>query len=659
MCGFAGYVDTSGGLSNEQLCEQVALMAETLAHRGPDDGGVWADARSGIALGFRRLSVLDRSPRGHQPMHSASGRYVVVFNGEIYNFRSLRCDLQCRGHLFHGTSDTEVLLAAVEEWGLESSLRRFNGMFAFALWDRQQQQLYLIRDRLGEKPLYYGWMGRTFLFGSELKALLAHRSFVPVIDCHSLLGFLRYNYVPAPRSIYKNVYKVPPATLLNLKSTDSSPEIRVANYWSAKAAVLDGIAEPFQGSMEEAVSRLDELLRDSIRLRMLADVPVGAFLSGGIDSSTVVSMMQAEGRASVRTFSVGFRSNEYNEAVQAGRIAKHLGTEHTELYVSENDIIATISKLPRIYDEPFADSSQIPALLVSQLARKHVTVSLSGDGGDELFGGYNRYLWAPRIWRRVGWLPKSARLMMAGLLNSLSPQSWDVIFDTVNGSLPKASQARHTGDKLQKLAEVMAADNPKHMYQMLVSGQQNPTTLLSKALYEMDFQKEKDFDQNSKLSDMALRMMYLDMVTYLPDDILVKLDRASMAASLEARTPFLDHRVVEFAWSLPFQLKIRRRNGKWVLRQVLSKYVPARLVERPKSGFAVPLHDWLRGPLRDWAESLLDERRLRIEGFLNPVPIQQQWKEHLLGRRNWQNQLWGVLMFESWLHAQKQEMTWN
>jgi asparagine synthase (glutamine-hydrolysing) len=659
MCGFAGYLDSSRGQSNEQLCEQVVSMAQTLRHRGPDDDGAWADAKCGIALGFRRLSVVDLSPQGHQPMHSVSGRYVAVFNGEIYNFRSLRCDLQNRGHIFRGKSDTEVLLAAVEEWGLESSLKQFNGMFAFALWDRWQQELHLVRDRLGEKPLYYGWMGRIFLFGSELKALLAHPCFVPVIEYNSVLGYLRYNYIPAPHSIYKNIHKVPPATLLSLKWSNSSSETRSTSYWSAKESVLLGIAEPFRGSVEDAVSGLDELLRDSVRLRMLADVPVGAFLSGGIDSSTVVSMMQAEGRSAVRTFSIGFQSDDYNEAVSAGRVAKHLGTEHSELYISADEIVRTISKLPHIYDEPFADSSQIPTLLVSQLAREQVTVSLSGDGGDELFGGYNRYYWAPRIWKRVGWLPKSVRRTMAVLLNGLSPRMWEIFFDTVHGSGPKPSRPPHPGDKLQKLAEVMTADDLNHMYLMLVSQRQNPASLLLRSLDETCLQENKELYQNNELCDMTVRMMYLDMVTYLPDDILVKLDRASMAASLEARTPFLDHRVVEFAWRLPFHLKIRSGKGKWILHQVLRKYLPGSLVERPKSGFAIPLHDWLRGPLRDWAESLVDEGRLRREGFFNPMLIRRQWKEHLVGKRNWQNQLWGVLMFEAWLDTQKQVITQN
>ena len=651
MCGFAGFVHRAGRQSNEELLYQASLMADTLRHRGPNDAGAWADAEFGIAFGFRRLSVLDLSPHGHQPMHSASGRYVVVFNGEIYNFRSLRRDLEDQGHVFHGESDTEVLLAAVSLWGLEPSLKRFNGMFAFALWDAQTRELHLVRDRLGEKPLYYGWIGNLFLFGSELKALRAHPSFTASINREGLFLYLRYNCIPAPHSIYKNIYKVPPSTMLSLRLTDAPVETRSMCYWSAKESALRGAAEPFQGSAEDAVAQLDQLLMDSVRLRMLADVPLGAFLSGGIDSSAVVSMMQANAATPVKTFSIGFQMDSYNEAAHAKRVAEHLGTAHRELYVTTEEVIAVIPRLPYIYDEPFADSSQIPTFLISQLAREQVTVSLSGDGGDELFGGYNRYLWAPKIWKKIGWLPQGVRGVTAGLLNILSPQAWEAFFEMVGAQEPNTNTPAHPGDKLQKLAEVLTADDQDDMYLRLISHWQDPATVLlggsepSAALNELSSDRD--------LSDITRQMMYLDMVTYLPDDILVKLDRASMAVGLEARVPLLDHRVVDFAWTLPLSMKIQGRQGKWILRQVLYKYVPANLVERPKSGFAIPMHQWLRGQLREWAESMLDERRLRNEGFFNPQPIREKWKQHLSGKRNWQFQLWDVLMFEAWLDAQK------
>jgi len=652
MCGFAGYLDLSAGQSNEELLSQASSMAQTLRHRGPDDAGAWADANSGIAFGFRRLSILDLSPQGHQPMHSKSGRYVIVFNGEIYNFKLLRRRLEDRRHVFVGRSDTEVLLAAIDEWGIEDSLKCFNGMFAFAVWDRHLKQLHLVRDRLGEKPLYYGWCGSTFVFGSELKALRAHPDFSSSVDCESLFDYLRYNCIPAPRSIYKGIFKVPPATLLSLKSTCSTPQTESTCYWSAKESALHGIANPFQGGAEEAAYELDELLRDSVRLRMLADVPVGAFLSGGIDSSTVVSVMQAENESPIRTFSIGFVEHDYDEAVHAKRVAEHLGTIHNELYVSSTEVIEAILQLPCIYDEPFADSSQIPTFLVSRLARQHVTVALSGDGGDELFGGYNRYAWAPRIWRGVGWLPKTIRRAVADLFESLSPQVREPIIQTLLRSVSGANRPPQLGDKLQRLAKAVTADSPEHMYGILASECYDPATFLQSS--PLTRNSQNDLKRDTDLKDMAARMMYLDTVTYLPDDILVKLDRATMAASLEARVPLLDHRLVEFAWKLPLSLKIRRGQGKWVLRQVLHKYLPSKLVQRPKAGFAVPISDWLRGPLHDWADSLLDETRLGTEGFFNPGSVRQRWHEHIEGKRNWHGQLWGILMFEAWIDSQKQ-----
>jgi asparagine synthase (glutamine-hydrolysing) len=645
MCGITGFWNPSQQLASDLLQAIAKQMSQTMFHRGPDDSGTWADAEAGIALGHQRLSILDLSPEGHQPMLSANGRYAIAFNGEIYNFLELRKQLEKRGHHFRGNSDTEVMLAAFSEWGVEAALKEFNGMFAFALWDRQERVLYLGRDRLGEKPLYYGWIGKTFLFGSELKALKAYPDFSGTINRDALALYLRHNYIPAPYTIYKDIYKVPPACFLKISSLQEISQ--PMPYWSARVAAEAGVAEPFTGSETEAIAQLDALLRDAVKLRMVADVPLGAFLSGGIDSSTVVALMQTQSSQPVKTFSIGFYEDSYNEAEQAKAVAKHLGTDHTELYVTPEEAMAVIPKLPTLYDEPFADSSQIPTFLVSQLARQKVTVSLSGDGGDELFAGYNRYFWARSIWQKIGWMPKKVRQLGAQALMSLSPQTWDRLFNNFKAVLPAQFQQSLPGDKMHKLAEVLAVPNPQTLYKNLVSHWKNPTTLVLGS-------SEVLIDLNNPLSwanlpDFTHQMMYLDSISYLPDDILVKVDRASMGVSLESRVPLLDHRVVEFAWRIPLSFKIRNSKGKWLLRQLLYKYVPPSLIERPKMGFGVPIDSWLRGPLRNWAEELLDENRLRQEGFFNPQPIRQKWEEHLSGNRNWQYYLWDVIMFEAWL----------
>lgn len=661
MCGLAGFVDTTRRGVND-LEEMVSRMADAIAHRGPDDSGVWADPATGLALGHRRLSILELSPEGHQPMTSRGGRYVIAFNGEIYNHRALRDELAClhsppssaiqpgavswRGH-----SDTEVMLAAFEHWGVEGALSRFNGMFAFALWDSEERVLHLARDRFGEKPLYYGWMGDVFLFASELKAIKAHPAWHGEIDRGALALYMRHTYVPAPYSIYRGIRKLLPAHVLSIAPSAgnrNTPQSRA--YWSAKAVAEAGVLHPFAGNEAEAVELLDGLLRDAVKLRMEADVPLGAFLSGGIDSSSVVALMQAQSLSPVRTFSIGFHEAGYNEAEHAKAVAKQLGTEHTELYVTAAEAMAVIPQLPNIYDEPFSDSSQIPTFLVSKMTRQHVTVALSGDGGDELFGGYNRYLWGRDIWRKVGWMPKSARVAMARGLTALSPQGWGRISAAFEPILPRRLRASLPGDKLHKLAGVLACESPEVMYRGLVSfwepesvvlGASEPPTALT------------DRGQWANVPDFTQRMMFLDQVSYLPDDILVKVDRASMAVSLEARVPLLDHRVAEFAGTLPLALKIRDGQGKWLLRQVLYKYVPRELVERPKMGFGVPIDVWLRGPLREWAEDLLDEARLKKEGFFNPCVVREKWKEHLAGSRNWASQLWCVLMFQAWLESQR------
>jgi len=628
------------------LCERVQRMARTLHHRGPDDAGQWSDPAVGIALGFRRLSILDLSPTGHQPMSSGDGRYVVVYNGEIYNFQDLRAELEQRGVAFRGTSDTEVFLEACSCWGPEATIPRLWGMFAIALWDRKERTLLLARDRLGKKPLYYWQDGNTFLFGSELKALRAHPSFSAEIDRDALAAYLRFGYVPMPLCIYRNAHKLPQGCMAVVRA-GQAPEIRP--YWEARQVARDGLARRFDLSDVEATDQLDTLLRDAVARRMIADVPLGAMLSGGFDSSTVVALMQAQSTRPVRTFTIGFHEAAYNEAKAAKEVARHLGTDHTELYVTPKEAQDVIPRLPTLYDEPFADSSQIPTFLVSALARQHVTVALSGDGGDELFGGYTRYQWADGIWRRARWIPARVRGWTARAIRAWSPQRWDSLYDAVEWLVPRRVRQTMPGDKAHKLAELLTADQPDALYHRLVSlwkspcdlvvgGQEPASVLLDPAVREL-------------APDFTERMMLFDLVTYLPDDILVKVDRASMGVSLEARCPLLDHRVVEWVWRLPLHFKRRDGQGKWLLRQVLSRYVPAELVERPKMGFGVPIDAWLRGPLREWAEELLDERRMREQGLLRPEPIRAAWAEHLSGRRNEQYRLWAVLMLQAWLRA--------
>ncbi|MCK5608114.1 asparagine synthase (glutamine-hydrolyzing) [Candidatus Pacearchaeota archaeon] len=647
MCGITGFLDLTSQTISSELHNTVMQMVSTLHHRGPDDVGAWADAETGIALGHRRLSIIDLTPTGHQPMLSVSGRYVIVFNGEIYNFKILQRELKALGHKFRGHSDTEVMLASISQWGLEVAVKRFNGMFAFALWDKQEQCLHLARDRLGEKPLYYGWMEQTFLFGSELKALRAHPDFNKEINRDVLALYLRHNYVPAPYSIFKGIYKLPPGTILTLNRDENISKPTPVPYWSAKEVAENGVTKPFVGSVDEAIAQLDALLQEAVKMRMEADVPLGAFLSGGVDSSLVVALMQAQSDTPVKTFSIGFHEGEYNEAGYAKAVAKHLGTDHTELYVTPEQAITVIPRLPTLYDEPFADSSQIPTYLVSELARRYVAVSLSGDGGDELFAGYNRYLLGQSIWKRIGWMPTIMRHVASDVLTTLSPHTWDSMFKKMKHVLPKKIIHQNPGDKLHKLSKILVADDPEAMYLSFVSHWKDPTSIVLGTCEPNT--AITDRNQWANLSDFTQIMMFLDTVTYLPDDILVKVDRASMGVSLEARVPLLDHRVMEFIWSLPMSMKIRNGQSKWILRQVLYKYVPRELIERPKMGFGVPIDSWLRGPLREWAEVLLDERRLRGEGFFNPQQIQKKWVEHLSGKRNWQHYLWGVLMFQAWL----------
>lgn len=653
MCGLTGFWQP-GGCAHDEAAETARRMADALVHRGPDDAGVWVDAAAGVALGHRRLAILDLSPAGHQPMVSASGRYVIAFNGEIYNHLELRAELEKVGAgttaslSFRGHSDTETLLATIEAWGIEETLRRCVGMFALALWDRQARTLTLARDRLGEKPLYYGWQDGVFLFGSELKALRAHPTFVGDIDRGALALFFRHNYVPAPYSIYQGIHKLPPGTYL----TVTEPQARARQmgepvaYWSFAQAVAEGQRAPFAGTDAEAVDEAERLLRQAVAAQMVADVPLGAFLSGGIDSSTVVALMQAQSSRPVKTFTIGFHEGEYNEAQHAAAVARHLGTDHTELYVTPEQAMAVIPRLPTLYDEPFADSSQIPTYLVAQLARQHVTVSLSGDGGDELFGGYNRYFWAQTLWRRLGWMPRTLRTAAAGALTAVSPAGWNRLFGLAGALVPRRLRYANPGDKVHKLAAVLATQGPEAIYHRLVSHWDAPQTLVLGASEPSTVLT--DAARWPPVRDFRERMMALDTLSYLPDDILVKVDRAAMGVSLETRVPLLDHRVVEFAWRLPLSMKIRAVQGKWLLRQVLYRYVPQTMIERPKMSFGVPIDHWLRGPLRDWAEDLLDEQRLREAGYLDPAPVRRLWAEHLSGARNWQYHLWDVLMWEAW-----------
>lgn len=655
MCGILGFL----GAASDRDAAILMSMANAISHRGPDDAGYWRDPQQGIALGHRRLSIVDLSPAGHQPMQAASGRYLIVFNGEIYNHPVLRTEIEAAGApvAWRGHSDTETLLAGLDVWGIRGTVERAIGMFALAVWDRQERTLTLCRDRLGEKPLYYGWQGQgrnaVFLFGSELSALRAHPAFEAGIDRGALCLQLRHNYIPAPYSIYQGIAKLMPGSLLTVSLR--APEPRIVSYWSGAAVAGAGVAGSMQAGPEEAVEHLDRLLRDAVSRQMMADVPLGAFLSGGIDSSTVVALMQAQSPRPVKTFTIGFHEKGYNEAEHAKAVAAHLGTDHTELYVTAREAMAVIPRLASIYDEPFSDSSQIPTFLVSQLARREVTVALSGDGGDELFCGYNRYQFTARLWKKMSMGPLPVRRLVSRGLTSISPESWNGLERAVHGLLPRSLHFANVGDKLHKGARVLDSQSIDALYLRLAShwdapaatvlGGHEPATLLSGA------------GLGAAGLDSVQRMMVLDMLTYLPDDILAKVDRAAMSVSLETRVPLLDHRVVDFAWRLPQSMKLRDGQTKWALRQVLYRYVPRALIERPKMGFGVPVGAWLRGPLRDWAEALLDESRLRREGFFHPAAVRRKWDEHLSGRRDWQYHLWDVLMFQGWLEHQNEAVS--
>jgi asparagine synthase (glutamine-hydrolysing) len=636
MCGICGIVAPT---SPAELQSVLRRMAGTLAHRGPDGEGFWLDEPAGVALGHRRLAIIDLSSAARQPMVSASGRYVITYNGEIYNYRELRAELESAGAHFHTQSDTEVLLAACARWGVVAAAKRFVGIFAFALWDRSARELSLVRDHLGVKPLYWARQNGVLMFGSELRALAVHPAWRGSIDRNALAAYFRHNYVPAPHTIYRDVFKLPPASVLVFRG---AAEPQLTQYWNPRSAARAAFDAPLRLAAPEAVERLDAVLRRSVRGQMISDVPLGAFLSGGIDSSTVVALMQAESARPVKTFTIGFREAAYDEAVHARAVASHLGTDHTELYVTPEDARALVPSIADWFDEPFADASQLPTFLVARLARRQVTVALSGDGGDEIFAGYNRYTLADAWWRRMRMLPRPLRRAAAAGLHALSPAGWDRIF----AFMPPSVRPPQAGDKLHKFAELFELADLASVYRRLISQWERPEAVVLGGREPHGVLWDASLAQD--LPGSIERMQYLDAVTYLPDDILTKVDRASMAVSLEARVPLLDPGVVEFAWRLPRPLRLRGRKGKWLLRQVLHRYVPARLVERPKMGFGVPIDRWLRGPLRDWAEELIDERRLRADGLLDAGIVRQRWREHLAGARNWQYPLWGVLMFQEW-----------
>ena len=632
MCGLTGFIDLSRDKKRDNLVASIQCMTKALIHRGPDSDGIWVDEEKGVALGHRRLSVLDLSEQGHQPMVSHTGRYVLTYNGEIYNFRDLRQRLETNGYQFLGQSDTEVLLASIEVWGVERSLQGFNGMFAFALWDREEQTLHLARDRMGKKPLYYGWAGHILLFASELKAFHQHSSFQPQINRDALALYGRHNYVPTPWSIYKNVFKLQPASFISIPLKGNNAVVsgqalhaNAVKFWNIKEIAEAGSANLRTGPIDEAIDELDVILSEAVDIRMVSDVPLGAFLSGGIDSSLIVALMQKQANSSVKTYSIGFEESDHNEAEHAKKVAAHLGTDHTEFYVTAADAQNTIPNLPAIFDEPFADPSQIPTWHVSHLASQHVTVALSGDGGDEGFTGYDRYLRAQKLWNGLFMVPEFFRHATGKAL----------------GTLPISSSPML--DKISRALQVREEDD---LYRLIMSYWKNSEKLVHGAEWLSTAMTASE--SRPDVSSFIERMTYWDLVSYLPDDILVKVDRASMSVGLETRAPLLDYKVIEFSRSLPTSMKIDGGGGKLILRKLLSRYVPQHLIDRPKQGFGIPHSEWIRGPLKDWAEHLLDENLLRQQGFFDVAKVRKKWKLHCDRRQDWGYHLWSILMFQAW-----------
>ena len=648
MCGIAGFYQPSG-FSDVEAEPIATRMRDHLVHRGPDDAGVWLEGSAGIALAHRRLSILDLSSAGHQPMISASGRFVLVFNGEIYNHQSIRRKLEhSKIRAWRGNSDTESLLVAIEVWGIEHSLKETVGMFALALWDRKERCLTLARDRMGEKPLYYGWQSGTLLFGSELKALHEHPDFCSEIDRDVFPIYLRHGYIPAPWCVWNGIRKLLPGTFVRFKMVQPGVMPEPEPYWSFSKVIAQGQAAPFVGSDEEAADLLEAQISKSISGQRVADVPLGAFLSGGIDSSTVVALMQAQSSRPVKTFTIGFAETESNEADYAKAVAAHLGTEHTELYVSTKEAMEVIPQLPVIYDEPFGDSSAVPTHLVSQLARQNVAVSLSGDGGDELFGGYARYFRSVGHWQKRCLVPLPLRSLSAAVLRSFSTSALDITLQNFAAAIGRPLSKSITA-KTALVADLLACEEFMPFYRTMTSQWNDPPVVK----LGVDLCYGINDDEQKCIREPIGKMMAADSLTYLPDDILVKVDRAAMAVSLETRVPLLDHRVVELAWQLPYTMKVRNGQGKWLLRQVLYRHVPRTLIERPKMGFGIPVSQWLRGSLRDWAEDLLSESSLEAQSHLNPQPIRERWQQHIKGQHNWKDSLWLVLMWQSWLKENK------
>ena len=647
MCGINGFYSKS--LSN--FDDVIVKMNSAISHRGPDTNGAWSDKNLGIVLGHQRLSIIDVSSSGNQPMQSSSGRYILTYNGEIYNYLKIRKELEMNNAniKWKGNSDTEILLESIGFWGIELTLQKIQGMFAFGIWDQKMRRLILARDRIGEKPLYYGWQGegnnRVFLFGSELKALKVHPEFNGQINRDAIALQLRHNCIPAPYTIYKDIYKLLPGNYLELKHNDLKKELLSypKKYWSLTSSLMYGNKNQLKFNEDEIQKDLEENLKISIKKQMISDVPIGAFLSGGVDSSTVVALMQSQSHQPVKTFTVGFNEKEYNEAKFAKKIAKHLGTNHTELYVSPKAAMEVIPKISTIYDEPFSDSSQIPTFLVSQLTKQHVKVAISGDGGDELFCGYNRYKMSEKFSSIFRFMPFSLRKTLASTIQSISPHN----LDKISRFIPILDQPTNFGDKIHKGADVLNTKNFSDIYYTLCSHWKNPTEIVLNSKEPGTLLTK--FKPNINYLNTQQQMMALDFLTYLPDDILVKVDRAAMASSLETRVPFLDHNLIEYVFKIPHSLKFRNGHGKWILKKILNQYVPKSLTQRPKVGFEIPLGSWLRGPLRDWAENLLNEKRLNQENFFNTKLVRDKWLEHLDGKKNWQHHLWDILMFQAWL----------
>ncbi len=647
MCGINGFYSKSSSTFNNV----IAKMNYAISHRGPDTDGTWLDRNSGIVLGHQRLSIIDLSDAGNQPMESNSGKFILTYNGEIYNHLEIRKEIENNysNIKWKSNSDTETLLEAIDLWGIKKTLQKIEAMFAFALWNKKARSLLLARDRIGEKPLYFGWQGigndKVFLFGSELKSLKVHPQFERKINRDAITLQLRHNCIPAPYSIYKGIYKLLPGHFLQLNENDLKNSLLPSTqyYWSLTECAIDGNNNQLKLSDDEIQIDLEKLMLSSVKKQMISDVPLGTFLSGGIDSSTIVAMMQSQSSSPVKSFTIGFSEHDYSEAKYAKKIAKYLGTNHTELYVSSKKAMDVIPKLPIIYDEPFSDSSQIPTFLVSQLAKQHVKVAISGDGGDELFCGYNRHLISKKLSKIFKLTPLGFRKLFSHTLHLISSKNWSKISKV----LPNFNQYSNFGDKVYKFASAMDAKTINDAYYILCSHWQNPSQVV------IDSKEPRtlltDFEPTLEGLDVQQKMMVLDFLTYLPNDILVKIDRAAMASSLETRVPFLDHKLIEFAWKIPQYLKYRDGKGKWILRKILNKYVPKTLTDRPKMGFAVPIDTWLRGPLKDWAENLLSQKRLQQEGYFNSKLIRDKWSDHLSEKRNWQSDLWDILMFQAWI----------